>query len=253
MVSILLIFLCACSPIFETSADFQARKALQDLMNIQEAYHKEKNRYARNLAEIDKYNLKYHTGIVYLEIESAGKDKYRAIALPAESTTARVFAYDTDQGGFYEMDELEVSRYVLGALNHIRSEQAKQRRNDYFLFGLIAILLILGVRFMIRFGDKNHLPLFAAYFLSLASLIWPVSLLSHMAPDIVISRAILVTTASALTGAVFSLLIIGWWLGWKKRKETSPSLLGLLGTSIIIALLDGVVLVNIGLNYFFKT
>ena len=66
--------------------------------------------------KLEKYNLKYHSGIVYLEIESAGKDKYRAISLPAESTTARVFAFDTDQGGFYEMEADEVSQICPGSI-----------------------------------------------------------------------------------------------------------------------------------------
>ena len=83
----------------------QARQALLDLVKIQEKFYQENKRYATGHAEIEKYNLKYHSGIVYLEIESAGKDTFRAVSLPAESTTARVFAYDSDQGGFYEMEE----------------------------------------------------------------------------------------------------------------------------------------------------
>ena len=118
----LLIFTASCSQHFENNLDFQAKKALQDLMEIQESFYAENQRYAHNLVEIEKYNLKYHNGLVYLEIESAGKDQYRAISLPAESTTARVFAFDTSKGGFYEMDEIEVSQYVLGALKHIRKE-----------------------------------------------------------------------------------------------------------------------------------
>jgi len=104
---LIIIAFCAtgCTRIFENDYDAQARRALLDLMAIQDQFHKENKRYAKNLLEIAKYNLEYHNGIVYLEIESAGKDKYRAIALPAESTTARVFAYDTRRGGYYEMDD----------------------------------------------------------------------------------------------------------------------------------------------------
>ncbi len=81
---LIIIALCAsgCTRIFENDHDAQARQALQDLMVIQDQFHKENNRYAKNLTEIQKYNLKYHNGIVYLEIESAGKNKYRAISLP---------------------------------------------------------------------------------------------------------------------------------------------------------------------------
>ena len=85
-------------------------------------FYQENKRYTGNLAEIEKYNLTYDTGIVYMEIEKADKDGYRAISLPAESTTARVFSFDTEQGGFYEMQDDEVARYVLGALRQIREE-----------------------------------------------------------------------------------------------------------------------------------
>jgi hypothetical protein len=120
---LIIIALCVggCTRIFENHQDVQAQQALQDLMAIQDQFHKENTRYAKNLVEIDKYNLKYHKGIVYLEIEKAGKGHYRAISLPAESTTARVFAYDTSRGGYYEMDEEEVAQYVLGALRSVFS------------------------------------------------------------------------------------------------------------------------------------
>ena len=105
----LLLLLTSCSNVFELDSDVQARQALFDLMNIQDQFYQENNRYAGKLLEIEKYNFKYHTGIVYMEIERADKDGYRAISLPAESTTARVFAFDTNEGGFYEMQDEEVS------------------------------------------------------------------------------------------------------------------------------------------------
>ena len=104
-----------------------ARQALFDLMKIQEKFYQENKRFAGTLVEIKKYNFKYDTGIVYMEIEKADKDGYRAISLPAESTTARVFAFDTKEGGFYEMQDDEVSRYVLGALRQIRAEKQKKK------------------------------------------------------------------------------------------------------------------------------
>ena len=72
----LLIFTASCSQFFEATEDVQARKALTDLMQIQEAFHDENQRYARNLTEIEKYDLKYHSGIVYMEIQSADKEQY---------------------------------------------------------------------------------------------------------------------------------------------------------------------------------
>ena len=57
---LLLIFTTSCAQFFEATEDVQARKALTDLMEIQEAFHGENQRYARNLAEIEKYNHYSH-------------------------------------------------------------------------------------------------------------------------------------------------------------------------------------------------
>ena len=127
----LLLLLTSCSNIFELDSDVQARQALFDMMKVQDQFYQENKRYAGKLFEIEKYDFKYHRGIVYMEIEQADKDGYRAIALPAESLSARVFAYDTKEGGFYEMEDDEVSRYVLGALRQIRDEKRKEDISDF--------------------------------------------------------------------------------------------------------------------------
>ena len=88
---VFLFFFTACTPVFENNYDVMARQALFDLMKTQEAYHAKNKKYSKELSQLRDYNLKYHTGIVYLEIQSADKGGYRAISLPAESTTARVF------------------------------------------------------------------------------------------------------------------------------------------------------------------
>ena len=120
-------YLISCTTVFENNYDVMARQALFNLMKSQEIYRAKHDKYANELAKLSSYDLKYHTGIVYLEIHAASKNEYRAISLPAESTTARVFIYDTSKGGYYEADEVEVSKYVLGALNFIRSEKENQK------------------------------------------------------------------------------------------------------------------------------
>ncbi|MBT4374403.1 MAG: hypothetical protein HOD16_01810, partial [Nitrospina sp.] len=85
-----MLYLISCTTIFENNYDVMARQALFSLMKSQEIYRAEHDKYANKLAQLSSYDLKYHTGIVYLEIQSANKDEYRAISLPAESTTARV-------------------------------------------------------------------------------------------------------------------------------------------------------------------
>lgn len=249
----LLVFTASCSQLFENNVDAQARKALKDLMEIQEAFYAENQRYARNLAEIEKFNLKYHNGLVYLEIESAGKDQYRAISLPAESTTARVFAFDTTKGGFYEMDEIEVSQYVLGALNHIRVEQGNKRISEYFFFLLLGILFILGARFQIRFKETKNSPVFAAFYLSLIPLIWSFSVLNYLSKDIVFSNYLSGISVAAFILAGLTILIVGWWIKRGKIKETPASLWSLLAMTLIISFCSAGVMVNTYLEYSLKS
>ena len=241
--------LSSCAPIFEKDADTQARKALQDLMEIQEAYHKEHGKYARNLLQIEKYNLKYHTGIVYLEIESADKTSYRAVSLPAESTTARVFAYDTGAGGFYEMDDEEVSQYVLGALNFIRKEQMHLRLNDWSSYLLMAILLVLGIRIARRYMEKTDRPAFGSYFISLLPLAWSVAVLNRMAPEIVVSNTIIGCSAAALVLAILSLLVGFGWFIRHDLVDMKPSVLGILGTAVILSLFNAGVMIHTLVTY----
>ena len=220
--SILLVFLSACN-LFETSADVQARKALQDLMEIQNMYHQEHKKYARNLQSIQSYNLKYNTGVVYLEIESAEQDKYRAIAIPAESTTARVFAYDTDKGGIYEMQEEEVKTYVLGALKHIRAQQKNTRAKDLISIALAVLLCVMGIKSIFKNKEKTIYSIYIAYFISIFPMTWSLIVLNHMDKNIVFSPSILELIILALICAISS--ILGGLI--TKLPENSPSLQGL--------------------------
>ncbi len=248
----LLIFTASCSQFFETTEDVQARKALTDLMAIQEAFHAENQRYARNFTELAKYDLKYHTGIVYMEIQSADKDQYRAISLPAESTSARVFAYDMEQGGFYEMEDLEVSQYVLGALNHIRLEQRNKSISDFAFYALLAVIFVLGIRFHNRHQETENRLAFVAFYLSLLPLGWSFSALNYLESKIVFSSTLTGLCGAALGLAVLGILII---VGWAKNKpimQTPSSLWSLIGMTVFISLFSGGIMIYTFLEYYFK-
>lgn len=247
---ILLIFTTSCAQYFEASEDVQARKALTDLMAIQEAFHAENQRYARNLAEIEKYNLKYHSGIVYMEIQSADKEQYRAISLPAESSTARVFAFDTNKGGFYEMEDLEVSQYVLGALNHIRLEQKNKTISDFAFFVLLACIFFLGVRFHIRHQETENRNLFVAFYLSLIPLGWSFSVLNYLSPKIIFSSQLTGMTGAGLGIATLVFLMSVWWARNKSMMKTPSSLWSLLGITVFISLFSGGVMVYTFMEYY---
>ncbi len=166
-------------------------------MAIQDSYYQENGKYAVNLSQVEKYNLKYHTGIVYLDIESADKNGYRAISLPAESVTARVFAFDSTKGGFYEMDDDEVSNYVLGALNSIRKEQKDLRIMDGASIFMIFILLFFWLKALKNLESREHKSIMYLFLISLGPLLWSMMALNHMHKDIAVSSLVLTGVGAA--------------------------------------------------------
>lgn len=239
-----LTMLAGCTNLYETTQDVQARQALLDLMVIQEAYHQENQKYARNLVQIEKYNLKYHTGIVYLEIESSAAGKYRAISLPAESTTARVFAYDTSRGGFYEMGDDEVSNYVLGSLNHIRQQQRQKNIIDYFSGGLILFLVWLGRRMHRRNKSENVGWVLWPYFLSILPLSLAMATLNHMDKDIVLSS--LLKTLMGVALALTLLCIVVSVMSFSKISKSAhyETLASLAVCTVLISIFSATIMVK---------
>jgi hypothetical protein len=248
---LIIIALCAggCTRIFENDQDAQARQALQDLMAIQDQFHKENKRYAKNFLEIAKYNLKYHNGIVYLEIESAGKNKYRAISLPAESTTARVFAYDTSRGGYYEMDEEEVAQYVLGALNHIRQEQREKTIFDFLSGGMLICLFWFGFRMFTRYKESGTGWVWWPYFLCLTPLSLAVASLNHMDRNISLSTELLTVMGTGFGVSILCLVLAGIGLTKIPAKGEHQALQGLAVCTILMTLFSGWVLAQFYLTY----
>ncbi len=202
-----LFLLSGCNRIFETDQDIQARQALLDLADIQEQFHQEKGHYAKNLIEIEKYNLNYHSGIVYLEIEKADKDSYRAISLAAESVTARVFAFDTEQGGFYEMGEEEVSGYVLGSLNYIRTKKREKRTVDFMSGALVVILLWYGLRIYNQYKTQKAGLILGPFFLAILPLCFTVALLNHINKDVLLTPLLKGLMAGSAAIAVICVLM----------------------------------------------
>jgi hypothetical protein len=241
---IIALYASGCTRIFENDQDVQARQAMQDLMAIQEQFHKENQRYAKNLVEIQKYNLKYHTGIVYLEIESADKNKYRAISLPAESTTARVFAYDTDKGGFYEMGDEEVAQYVLGALNHIRKDQREKAIFDYLSGGMLICLFWFGLRMFARNKDQRSGWVWGPYFFCLAPLAFSVTVLNHMDRNISMSSDLLILMGTGFGISALCLIISGIGMAKIPSQGDYPILRGIAICTIIISMFNGFVMFN---------
>ncbi len=247
--AIALSFLTSCSNIFELDSDVQARQALFDLMEAQDKFYQDNNKYAGKLFEIEKYDFKYHTGIVYMEIEKANKDGYRAISLPAESTSARVFAFDSKQGGFYEMDDVEVSRYVLGALRQIREERRKENLSDFTAWIMMGGMIFLGLRFISKYKNPENNSLLGAYLCCLFPLAWSIAVLGKMDKNIVFSSQISLLTWTSLSLALVSFILGSRWVFRKKGEPPQPSLLSLMVCTMLITMISGGVMVYTLITY----
>ena len=244
LMGVALALLSGCTNLYETTQDVQARQALFDLMAIQEAYHQENQKYARNLVQIEKYNLKYHTGIVYLEIESSDASQYRAISLPAESTTARVFAYDTARGGFYEMRDDEVSNYVLGALNHIHKQQRQKAIVDYISGGLILLLIWVGRRMALRNKSQNSHWVLWPYFLSIFPVALAVATLNHMNKDIVLSPLLKSFMGVALALALLCIILSVISFSKISKSAHYETLASLAACTVLISIFSATIMVQ---------
>ena len=238
LLSLSMFYLISCTAIFENNYDVMARQALFDLIKSQETYRAEHDKYANELSQLSSYGLKYHTGIVYIEIQSATKDEYRAISLPAESTTARVFIYDTTKGGYYEADEVEVSKYVLGALNFIRGEKDKQKTNFLLVSILLGSLVTLGFRFVSRYKGKGNNNALISYFVSLPSLGWAVATLNYVNSEIVFNSKILIPSWTAIVVSLSCIFITLQWLKNRNHLTTPAPVLGLAGCSLFISFIS---------------
>ena len=73
---LIFLILSGCNVFFETDTDLRAQYALKKLMRAQEEYRKDNSHYARTLFNIekdDKYDISYHKGLIYMEIEAASR------------------------------------------------------------------------------------------------------------------------------------------------------------------------------------
>ncbi|MEW6324181.1 MAG: hypothetical protein AB1515_02220 [Nitrospirota bacterium] len=132
--------------LFETSQD---RAAQADLRRLAEAEHRhwtDHGAYAVSFADLGPEPFEPAKD-VYVQVEVADDKNFRAIAMPRNSTTARVFALVGTEGRqrIIELDDEEVSAYVLGALKPIKRDQAlKSTLAAFFTLGWLG-LVVYGV------------------------------------------------------------------------------------------------------------
>ena len=242
LVVLLLALFTGCNAFFETETDRDAQIALESLIRVQEDYRRDHQRYAKTIFEIEKenkYDLKYHKGLIYMEIEAGDESGYRAISLPAESTTARVFAYDSSKGGFYEMEDEETSQYVLGAFRSIQSEKETKWINDISTIILILAIAFLGIYSMAKKRELDYGSTYAIHFLSLGPLFFALVSLNRMNDQIVFSPLLYGGIYLSLVLSVFCIVVGGMQIRKYYLHRGATSLVGLL-TSIILSSLFSV-------------
>ena len=233
----LIILFSACSVFFETKTDRDAQIALKKLMRVQEEFRQDHQRYAKTIFEIEKvnkYNIKYHKGLIYMEIETADVNSYRAISLPAESTTARVFAHDLKHGGFYEMNDEETTQYVLGAFRSIQNEKKMRRILDLSSIVLVSIIAFLGIYSMVRKREAQYGFTYAAHFISLVPLFFSMTTVNHMSTQIAFSNFLKGSIYLALALSIFCLWVAMVQIRIYYFQRGATALVGLF-TSIVLS------------------
>jgi hypothetical protein len=202
------------SQLFETRGDRSAQADLERLAEAENRYWTEHQTYVEAFDQLGPPAFKATKGI-YLQVEIANRSHFRAVAMPRESHTARVFALEADNGlGLVtEMEGKEVSTYVLGALKTIRSaEQLKRSLAAFSTLGLIG-LLIYGM-LIHRKGVPGQWRASAPYFLGLVPLYVTLILSTFVDEHTYVGPLII---GMAVAGAVASLasIILGTVTLWR--------------------------------------
>ena len=195
------------APLFETRGDRAAHADLQRLAEAEARYWAEHHTYTLVFADLGPPPFE-QTPDIYVQVETADQTHFRAIAMPRESHTARVFLLEAKdgQGTVRELNEEEVSAYVLGALKKIRSaEQLKLYLAAFSTLGLIG-LLIYGVT-VHRRGGAGQWRASAPYFLGLIPLYVALILSTFVDEHTYVGPLVVVMTMAGAIGSVSSIAI----------------------------------------------
>jgi len=139
---------------------------------------------------------------VYVQVEVANEKSFRAIAMPRRSTTARVFALVATEGrgAITELDDEEVSTYVLGALKTIQRDQAL-KLSMAIVFSLASGGLAVYGMIMHRRREPGQWKATIPYFLGLVTLYITLLLSRYVDEDTYIGPLVLgMAGAGALAG-----------------------------------------------------
>jgi len=209
------------SPLFETRADRAAQADLRRLAEAENRYWTDHHTYTVAFADLGPTPFEA-TKEIYVQVETADRSHFRAIAMPRESHTARVFALEAKEGQatVKELNDNEVSTYVLGALRKIKSaEQLKLSLAAFATLGLIG-LLIYGI-IIHRKGAPGQWQASAPYFLGLIPLYVTLILSTFVDEHTYVGPLVLGMAAAGALGSLSS-IVMGVMTLWRSttREES---------------------------------
>jgi hypothetical protein len=195
------------APLFETRGDRAAQADLRRLAEAETRYWTEHHTYIVAFSDLGPTPFEA-TKDIYVQVETADGTHFRAIAMPRESHTARVFALEAKEGRttVKELDNEEVSTYVFGALRKIRSaERLKLFLASFSTLGLIG-LLIYGI-IIHRKGAPGQWQASAPYFLGLIPLYVTLILSTFVDEHTYAGPLVLGMAAAGVIGSLSSIAI----------------------------------------------
>ena len=136
------------------------------------------------------------------------------------------------------MEEDEVSRYVLGALKHIRDEKHKKSLNELTGWILMGGMAFIGLRFFARYKSKENNTAIWSYILCLPAMGWAVALLGNIEGNIIFTSTI---AQASWAGLAIALLALGLGCIWLKKNislRPPAPLISLLICTLVISLLS---------------
>ncbi|HUJ80211.1 MAG TPA: type IV pilin protein [Nitrospiria bacterium] len=217
--------------LFETSADRAAQDDLQRLAQAEGRYWTNHHAYTGVFADLGPPTFEATKGI-YLQVETATPSQFRAIAMPRESHSARVFALEANGGKatVKELDDNEVSTYVFGALKMIRSTQRMKLSLAAFSSAGLLGLLIYGAR-LHRKGAAGQWRASAPYFLGLIPLYVTLILSTFVDEHTYIGPLVLVMAVAGVLGGLSSIIIgvVTLWQSITQERDFHFRRLALVG------------------------
>jgi hypothetical protein len=147
------------------------------------------------------------------------------------------------------MDDVEVSRYVLGALRQIREERRKENLSDFTAWIMMGGMVFLGLRFISKYKNAENNSLLGAYLFCLFPLAWSIAVLGKMNKSIVFSSQVSLLTWASLFLVLVSFALGCKWVFRKKEAPPQPSLLSLVGCTMLITMISGGVMVYTLITY----